>query len=124
MIATALIKGRFTLTELEPESYTDPEVLALCERITYEIDPDAAFPKFYSGEVVVETTDGRTLRHRESVNRGSHKNPLTPEQVVEKFRGNAELTLNPERAQRALDAILDLDGAGTPSAIGELLTLA
>ena len=64
-------------------------MLALCDRISYRVDPDSAFPTYYSGEVVIRTTDGRTLRHREQVNRGADSRPLDADEIVAKFRDNA-----------------------------------
>ncbi|RKZ33833.1 MAG: MmgE/PrpD family protein, partial [Gammaproteobacteria bacterium] len=93
-IATCLTRGRFTLDELEPECVNDPQTLELCDRIAYEVDPESAFPKYYSGAVVIQTKDGRTLSHREQINRGAAGNPLTPGEVKDKFRANAASAMN------------------------------
>ena len=124
MIASVLSRGRFTLAELESEAYTDPAALALCDKIAYRVDPDSAFPTYYSGEVVIRTTDGRTLRHREQVNRGADTRPLSADEIVAKFRDNAAMTLAPDRAERALDAVMALDGDSTPAEVAALLSLA
>ena len=125
MIASVLARGRFTLAELEPEAYTDPQA---CSRsaigsATASI-PDSAFPTYYSGEVVIRTVDGRTLRHREQVNRGADSRPLGADEIVAKFRDNAAMTLAPDRAERALDAIMALDGDSTPAEVARLLSFA
>ena len=124
MIASVLERGRFTLAELEPEAYTDPAVLALCDKVSYRVDPDSAFPTYYSGEVAIRTTDGRTLRHREQVNRGADTRPLSADEIVAKYRDNAAMTLAPDRAERALDAVMTLDGNATPGEVAALLSLA
>ena len=124
MIASVLARGRFTLAELEPQAYTDPAVLALCDRISYRVDPDSAFPTYYSGEVVIRTTDGRTLSHREQVNRGADSRPLGADEIVAKFRDNAAMTLAPDRAARALDAVMALDGDSTPAEVARLFSFA
>ena len=124
MIASVLARGRFTLAELEPQAYTDPAVLVLCDRISYRVDPDSAFPTYYSGEVVIRTTDGRTLSHREQVNRGADSRPLGADEIVAKFHDNAAMTLAPDRAERALDAVMALDGDSTPTEVARLFSLA
>lgn len=124
MIASVLARGRFTLAELEPEAYTDPAVLALCDRITYRVDPDSAFPTYYSGEVAIRTRDGRWLSHREQVNRGADSRPLGADEIVAKYRDNAAMTLAPDRAERALDAIMALDASSTSAEVAALLSLA
>jgi len=115
VVATALLKGRFTLAELEDEALDDSTVLGLAGRIDYEIDPASTFPRHYSGEVVVETGDGRSLRHREAVNRGCADRPLTNDEVVAKFFDNAERAVAREVAQRVCHAVLNLDRHGAPA---------
>ena len=124
MISSVLARGRFTLAELEPEAYTDPAVLALCDKVSYRVDPDSAFPTYYSGEVAIRTTDGRTLRHREQVNRGADTRPLSADEIIAKYRDNAAMTLAPDRAERALDAVMALDQGSTPAEVAALLSLA
>lgn len=107
--AAAFARGRFTLEELEESAWTDPEILDLAARVTHEPDPDSAFPTYFSGEVVVTTTDGRELRHREQVNRGAGERPLGEADVVEKFRGTASLALSDGRVEEVARAVLALD---------------
>lgn len=109
IVATSLLKGRFTLAELEDAALRDPAVLGLAARVDYEIDPASTFPRHYTGEVVVETDDGRRLRHREAMNRGCADRPLSNEDVVEKFFANAERAVTHDAALRIRDAVLDLD---------------
>ena len=111
IIATALTRGRFTLDELEADALGDPRTHALMQKIGYEVDPDSAFPRFYSGEVVVRLKDGRELRHREARNRGSDARPLSPDEVVAKFHGNAERVLSASGARQLAEEVLALDGA-------------
>ncbi|MSQ62400.1 MAG: MmgE/PrpD family protein [Betaproteobacteria bacterium] len=117
IIATALARGRFTLTELEEDALADPRVLALTLKTSYEIDPDSAFPRYYSGEVVLRLKDGRELRHREAQNRGSDARPLAAEEIVAKFHGNAGRVMSRPRAERVVDAVLALDRAATLDAV-------
>jgi hypothetical protein len=81
------------------------------QKIGYEVDPDSAFPRFYSGEVVVRLKDGRELRHREARNRGSDARPLGADEIIAKFHGNAERVLSASRARRLADAVLGLESA-------------
>jgi 2-methylcitrate dehydratase PrpD len=109
IVATALLKGRFTLTELEDGALKDRAVLNLASRVDYEIDRASTFPRHYTGEVIVETEDGRTLRHREAINRGCADRPLSNDEVVAKFFDNAGRAIAREGAERIRDAVLDFD---------------
>lgn len=109
-VASGLVHGRFGLAELEPEALANPQTLDLAEKVDYEIDPNSAFPKYYSGEVIVKLKDGRELGHREHVNRGASDRPLSEEEIVAKFMENAATALSVEAAQRVQEAVLGMDG--------------
>jgi 2-methylcitrate dehydratase PrpD len=121
-VAAALRRGRFTLAELEPDALKDPEILALADRVAYEIDPAAIFPRHYSGELVVTTHNGRTLRHREAINRGNGERPLSEAAIVEKFEANAVRVIARERARQIAALLLSLeeqpDALGVADALG------
>lgn len=109
IVASALLKGRFTLDELEDAALADATVLALANRVDYEIDPDSTFPRHYTGEVVVELRDGRQLAHREAIHRGSADRPLTNDEIADKYLTNATRILHADRAARVRDAVLSLE---------------
>ncbi len=110
IVAASIVRGKFGLAELAPEVIGDPAILELAKKVDYEIDPDSPFPDYYSGEIVIETTDGRTLRHREEKNRGAGDRPLSTEDIVAKFMDNATTAISRERAERIRDLVLALDG--------------
>jgi 2-methylcitrate dehydratase PrpD len=113
VVATGLLRGRFTLDALEAAAMADPAVLALAKRVDYEVDPASTFPRHYTGEVVVELSSGETLRHREAVNRGNSDRPLSNGEIEEKYFDNATRDLDRAIAKRIRDAVLTLDAAPT-----------
>ena len=106
IIAASLIRGHFTLVELEETALKDEQILSLAAKVDYAIDPNSTFPRHYGGEVVVRTRDGRELRQREAVNRGSADRPLSNADIIEKFMQNASYGLNPGRATEIRDVVL------------------
>jgi 2-methylcitrate dehydratase PrpD len=109
VIATSLIKGQFTLKELEEDTIFDSQILALCQKIEYEVDPKSAFPQFYSGEVEIQLQSGEILIHREQMNRGSSANPLSQEQVLRKFDSNIEGIISHDVANSFTKDFLNLE---------------
>ncbi|CAL8480412.1 MmgE/PrpD family protein [Caballeronia sp. S22] len=109
IVATGLLHGRFTLDDLEPAALSDETVRALAARVVHEADPDSTYPRHYTGEVIVHTRDGRTLTHRESINRGSSDRPLTNDDIVAKFFDNAQRNVSRDAAERICEAVLSLD---------------
>ncbi|HBK05568.1 MAG TPA: MmgE/PrpD family protein [Acetobacteraceae bacterium] len=108
LVAAAWVRGQLTLAELEPETLADPDILALAGRVGYAVDPDSPFPRTYSGELVVRLRDGRTLRHREEINRGAPDRPLSNADITAKYRGNAAMALTAGAADRIEQAVLSL----------------
>ena len=108
-VASGIRHGRFGLRELEPAALNDRETLALAQKVDYEVDPNSPFPKYYSGEVIVRLKDGREISHREEINRGSSDRPLSPEDIVRKYRENAAMALSDSALARVEDAVLSLD---------------
>lgn len=108
-VASGLVRGRFGLGELEPDALADPVALEVAGKVKYEIDPESAFPKYYSGEVIVTLTDGRELRHREHINRGASDRPLSADDIVSKYLENARMAVSEARAMQVLESVLALD---------------
>jgi 2-methylcitrate dehydratase PrpD len=121
IIAASLIRGHFTLVELEEKALKDDRILSLASKVDYAIDPDSTFPRHYGGEVVVRLRDGRELRRREAVNRGSADRPLSNADIVEKFMGNAMYGLNSTRAEQIRHAILELEDGAPARSLAEAL---
>jgi 2-methylcitrate dehydratase PrpD len=111
VVASALRRGRFTLAELTPAAIADRETLALADRVRYETDPRSGFPEYYSGELVITTTDGRVLRRREHENRGCAVRPLSAGDILAKFEDNMRGAAASARATEIAEIILALDAA-------------
>jgi 2-methylcitrate dehydratase PrpD len=108
IVASALRRGRFGLEDLTDEALADRDTLALADRVDYEIDPASGFPRYYSGELILERGDGRVLRHREACNRGCGDRPLGEAEILAKFVGNCRGTAAEARADALADRLLSL----------------
>ncbi len=118
LTAAALVRGKLGLSELDPAEIADPVILALTEKVKFAEYVDSPFPKAYSGEVTITLKDGRTLTHREHINRGAAERPLSNEEIVIKYRENAATAFDAETVERMESAMLGLEGA--PRAIEAL----
>lgn len=106
-VATALLKGRFGLAELESGALTDPGIRALTEKVSCSTDPDSRFPTYFSGGVALQMSDGGTLRRHVPVNKGAGDRALSVDDMVAKFLDTAGPHLGSSRARRAADLLLD-----------------
>jgi 2-methylcitrate dehydratase PrpD len=117
--AASLVRGRFTLAELDDATLHDPAILALADRIDYAVDRDTTFPRHYSGEVIVHTRDGRTLRRREAINRGCGDRPLAEEDIVAKFAANAGRAVAADRVCEIADLVLGIEDVADCTVLAE-----
>jgi 2-methylcitrate dehydratase PrpD len=109
VIAACLVLRRFGLPELEENVRRDGRILELARKVTCEPDPETRFPKYYSGGVVIDMRDGRTLTHHEPVNRGAGDRALTSDEIADKFLANARMCMSPAQARRVRDVVVDVE---------------
>jgi 2-methylcitrate dehydratase PrpD len=121
-VACALVHGDYTLAHLDPAALADPAVLALAARVQYEVDPRTTFPRYFSGAVIVTTTDGRTIERREDVHRGSPERALTEAELIAKFMANAQRALDAEQARKIRATVLDLESLSSVKVLSALLS--
>jgi 2-methylcitrate dehydratase PrpD len=89
-----------------PERIADPALDAFIrQRISVAIDEGV---KGTGAVVSVRTKDGRTLADRREYPRGDAADPLTREEIVNKFRESAKGLLKPDDAERAIDMLVGI----------------
>lgn len=110
-VATGLRFGRFSLDALEPSAFQDPKTLELAALVECVSDPDADFPRYFGGELIVELMDGSVLRHHEPINRGAAGRPISNADIVTKFFENATRAVSRDHAQKILESVLQVEQA-------------
>jgi 2-methylcitrate dehydratase PrpD len=120
-IAVMLTRGRAGLEEFTEEAIRDPIVLAMAQKVHYELDPTIDYPRHFSGHVRVKLDDGTILEENQPHPRGGLEQPLPPEEIEAKFRANARLALSRERAELVMAAVKKLEELPAISALTDLL---
>jgi len=105
-IACCLTRGRFGLAELEEPSFTDSSLVALAHKVDYEIDANSGFPKFRTGEVIVNMKNGQKLQEREQI---LPDEPAPAAAILDKFTGTTAPAMPAEGAARIRDMLLGLE---------------
>jgi 2-methylcitrate dehydratase PrpD len=94
------------------DHFSDPEICALRDRVTMELDPeiDAAYPKRWIGKVTVTLKDGRQLHGRVDEPKGDPGNTLSRTEITDKalrlaaFSGGATA----DEMTRTIDALWNI----------------
>ena len=99
--AVAIHRRRAFIEEFNPSSFTDPEILETAGKIDYYLDEvsESKWPVCYAAAVEIETNDGRSFSDRTDYPRGDPENPMSEEEVAEKFSILAGYTLPPDTVE-------------------------
>jgi 2-methylcitrate dehydratase PrpD len=87
-IAAGFVLGHAGLDAFTEERVRDPRLRSLAAKVSYEIDPGNPYPDEFTGHVRVRLKDRRELEERQAHMRGGAHEPLTRQDVEEKFRLN------------------------------------
>jgi len=110
-IAVAVAKGHVLPSDFTEAALKDPLVWELLPRIQVVADPaiDALFPKVKRAIVTIKTKSGKEVSRQEDFAKGEPERRLTEEELVAKFRSNAQGAMTKRRQERAIDRTLHLD---------------
>jgi 2-methylcitrate dehydratase len=110
-VACALIDGDVTRESFSDEKIKDPKYLGLLDKtkIYEEDDLNAGYPKGIPNHLTIELADGTKLDKRVDFPRGHAGNPMSDDEVVEKFMRNARGVVSDETAARIIELGWRLD---------------
>ncbi|HLK55031.1 MAG TPA: MmgE/PrpD family protein, partial [Chthonomonadaceae bacterium] len=121
-MAVALTDGRVTLDSFDDAHLHDEKLLALVQKIEVKANAELnkKYPEGIPNLIRIHTRDGRTLEKEVTFPRGHARNPLTDQEVEQKFRTLAAPRLSGAKIEEILDRCWNLDRQAN---IGPLLAL-
>lgn len=105
-VASMLLRGHVSVSDFTDDAIADPAVLAVAAKVMYETPDYPTYPQAFPGGVRVTLTDGTTLERDFPFQKGGPENPMSADEVREKFRANAELALPVDAVDALEQAIL------------------
>ncbi len=88
-IAAGFVRGNVGLSDFTDAAVKDPAVLAIAAKVRYVINPDDPYPNNFTGHVRAVMQDGTVVEERQPHLRGGSHEPLTRQDVEDKFVLNA-----------------------------------
>lgn len=101
-VALGLVRGQATLGDFTPEGISDPTLLEIASKVSFEVDPDNPYPAAFTGHVRIDYKDGHVEEFSQGHMRGGVVEPLTRDEINAKFRANVAFGNIPD-ADRLLD---------------------
>jgi len=106
--ASMLLRERVGFDTYSAASRSDPAVLELARRVSYEIKRYESEPGAFPGGVRIRTRDGRVLEADFPYQLGAPENPMSEAQIRAKFRDNASLLLDAATVEALEERICSL----------------
>jgi 2-methylcitrate dehydratase PrpD len=131
-VAVLLVDGKAGLGQFTDASVSRAEVQDMIARVNFHADPEfdrlgreGAFQAVLEEPMIIRIRmkDGRTLSTRTEPAKGSPRNPMTYDEVADKFRTNAEFARWPAaKAESVIRLVSSLERAATLAPLTAALT--
>jgi 2-methylcitrate dehydratase PrpD len=103
-IAAGFIRGNVGLSDFSDAAVKEPAIVALAKKIRYRIDPDNPYPNNFTGHIKATLRGGTVIEERQPHMRGGAHEPLSRQDIEDKFLLNARHGgYDAARAKAALD---------------------
>jgi 2-methylcitrate dehydratase len=111
VIAAALVDRQVTPAQFEMAKIMDPVIRAQLKKVEVVADPEIekVFPALQRVIVTITTTDGQSFTEQLDYPKGDPRNPLTDQEIEEKFSALADGVLSPQAQKKLKDAIWGLE---------------
>lgn len=125
LLTLALIDGRITVKSFEVERMRDPAIKYLMSRI--KISENKDFTSQYPGKLMTQieviTKSGQHIVESAHYPKGHAKNPMSDDDVNNKFRLLCEGVMNAEQSEALLKTLWNIEHAVDPNEMFDLLKL-
>jgi 2-methylcitrate dehydratase PrpD len=107
-MAILLLDGRAGLGEFSDAVVHRADVKAMIEKVDFVVDKDAEAAGYHKMTTIIDIqlADGRTVSGRSDFGKGSPADPMTYDEVANKFRENAEYAKFPSKRAESVVAMV------------------
>jgi len=122
VIAAALVDRQVTPAQFTMEKIMDPKIREQLQKVEVVADPEIekAFPALQRVIVHIDTRDGRSFNKQLDYPKGDPRNPLTDQEIEEKFAALSDGVLSPVAQAHVREAVWRLERVGS---VSELMAL-
>jgi 2-methylcitrate dehydratase PrpD len=108
IVALAFLDGKLEIGTFTDDKANDARVQIALSKVQVIIDETIPEPGPYC-PVSVELKDGARFTYTATVPKGHPKNPMTDQEVLDKFRNNAKSVISPQRSEELVAAMQNLE---------------
>jgi 2-methylcitrate dehydratase len=120
LTAIAIVDRQVGPEQFTQEKYNDPKVRALIDKVTLRGDPDLdkARP---AGISEIVTKDGERYSLRVDHPRGHARNPMTDQEVIEKFSTMASYYISEDHMRQLIETVFELESLNNIGSLTKLM---
>ena len=111
IVAVILLEGKAFLDQFSEDKISNPQILELAKRVEVIADPeiDKVYPDRFANKVEVILKNGERFEMRVDFARGTSENPMSFEQVTEKFRSLAKEVIKKGRIEAIIEEVESIE---------------
>jgi 2-methylcitrate dehydratase PrpD len=111
VMAVTAARGKLDLDSFESEFLSSDEVRGLAAKVKVTARPelDRYFPEYWPGRVWLKLADGRSYVHEIIIPKGESGNPMSTQEIEEKFLSLAAPILGDAKARSVIEEVYALD---------------
>jgi 2-methylcitrate dehydratase PrpD len=121
VVALAFLAGKLEIDTFSDAKANEPQVQDALTKVQVIVDESIPEPGPYC-PVSVELKDGSRFSYTARIAKGHPENPMTEEEVLNKFRSNAKQLLSPERSEAVIAKMRRLETVDSVKELVECLT--
>ena len=125
IVGMALLEGKIDNSTYSEKKFRDPKILDFLKKITVVEDKalSSMYPEAVANMVTVKLSSGKVVSKQVDYHKGHPKNPMSDQDVEEKFLRLTRKILDKNHARRILDAAWSLEKAKDLSKMVAMMTL-
>ena len=122
-VAMAAAEGHISMDQFQEAKIMDPKIREFMKKVTVESDPEfnSKYPGTLAAHVEIQTRDGSRLKEESIFPKGHPENPMTDEEIKDKFRRLALVTLDRVQTEEIIEKVYDLENLKRTEGLIDLL---
>ena len=121
VVAMCFLDGKLEIATFTDDKVNRPEVQDAFNKVQVICDESIPEPGPYC-PVSVELKNGTRHSYTAKIAKGDPRNPMTEEEVIEKFRGNVKAVISEDRTRNLVTAVQNLETVDNVQKLASLLT--
>jgi 2-methylcitrate dehydratase PrpD len=122
VVALAFLDGKLEIDTFTDAKANAPQVQDALSKVQVIVDESIPEPGPYC-PVSVELKNGSRFTYTAKIAKGHPENPMTEEEVLNKFRSNAKQVLSPEKSEAVIAKMRNLESVGNVKELVALLAI-